>query len=367
MTDPRLPNLLSPVAMAHTLAMALIASSDAPLLLLDDNLVVIAASRSFCLAFGLDADRTAGVELARLGDGEWAAPQLRSLLTSTASGHASVAGYEMAFRQSGRPERRLVLTVKRLDYDERDVRLLLTATDVTAVRAADRAKDNLLREQAVMLEELQHRVANSLQIIASVLMQSATRVQSEETRSHLHNAHSRVMSIAKVQQHLSKTGAADVDLRAYFTALCESIAASMIRDPAHLALVVSSDATQVKPDISISLGLIVTELVINSLKHGFPADRGGIINVDFHADGEDWTLSVSDNGVGMPEIADSTPGLGTGIIEALAGRLDARISISDARPGVKVSLVHGDGAAQRSLSPNESLSRPRFGAAVAAS
>ncbi|MDO9488088.1 MAG: histidine kinase, partial [Sphingomonadaceae bacterium] len=146
--------------------MALIASSDAPLLLLDGALVVVAASRSFCLAFDLDSDQTAGVDLARLGGGEWAGAQLRSLLNSTAVGLAAVEGYEMAFRQLDRPDRNLVLTVKLLDYDADDVRLLLTATDVTALRAADRAKDVLLREQAVMLKELQHRVANSLQIIA---------------------------------------------------------------------------------------------------------------------------------------------------------------------------------------------------------
>lgn len=350
MTDARPPFLRDPLdpsatAAGRTLAMALIASSEAPLLLLDGALVVVAASRSFCLAFDIDCDAAPGVALAALGDGEWAAPQLRALLGSTAAGLAAVEGYEMTLRQPNRPERKLVLTVKRLDYDEGDVRLLMTATDITALRAADRAKDNLLREQAVMLEELQHRVANSLQIIASVLMQSATRVQSEETRSHLHNAHSRVMSIAKVQQHLSKTGAGDVDVRAYFIALCESIAASMIRDPAHLRLVVTSDAARVKPDISISLGLIVTELVINSLKHGFPGDRGGVISVEYHATGDAWTLSVGDDGVGMTAETSSAPGLGTGIIEALAGRLDAVISIADAKPGVKVSLVHDGGIA----------------------
>ncbi len=70
-------------------------------------------------------------------------------------------------------------------------------------RADARLKDDLVREKAILVQELQHRIANSLQIIASVLMQSARRVQSEEARGHLHNAHHRVMPIAAVQKLLS--------------------------------------------------------------------------------------------------------------------------------------------------------------------
>ena len=79
---------------------------------------------------------------------------------------------------------------------------------------------------------MQHRVANSLQIIAGVLIQSARKVQSEETRGHLKDAHQRVMSIAAVQQHLAESEALDVALRPYLTQLCESLAASMISDAA---------------------------------------------------------------------------------------------------------------------------------------
>ena len=79
---------------------------------------------------------------------------------------------------------------------------------------------------------MQHRVANSLQIIAGVLIQSARKVQSEETRGHLRDAHQRVMSIAAVQQHLAQSEAKDVALRPYLTQLCESLAASMISDAA---------------------------------------------------------------------------------------------------------------------------------------
>ncbi|MGO7668364.1 histidine kinase dimerization/phosphoacceptor domain -containing protein, partial [Rhizobium ruizarguesonis] len=75
-------------------------------------------------------------------------------------------------------------------------------TDVTDARAEARLKDDLVRDNAILLQEVQHRVANILQIIASVLMQSARRVHSEEARGHLHNAHHLVMSIAALQRQL---------------------------------------------------------------------------------------------------------------------------------------------------------------------
>jgi hypothetical protein len=180
--------------------LAMVASSDAPLLLLDGALRVIAASNSFGSAFHVDAADAAGRSVFALGDGRWDLPKLRSLLAATASGKAAVKAYEMDLRSGGAEIRRLVVKAEKLEYGETGpVRVLVTVSDVTDARVAERVKDDLLREKAILLQEVQHRVANSLQIIASVLMQSARNVQSEETRTHLHDAHHRVMSIATVQ------------------------------------------------------------------------------------------------------------------------------------------------------------------------
>ena len=120
---------------------------------------------------------------------------------------------------------------------------------------------------------MQHRVANSLQIIASILLQSARRVQSDETRGHLQDAHSRLMSIAAVQQHLAASRLGKVELRPYLIQLCKSLGASMIHDAKVLSIEVVVDESVTDADISVSLGLIVTELVINALKHAFPGHR----------------------------------------------------------------------------------------------
>jgi two-component sensor histidine kinase len=327
-----------------SLAMALVESSKAPLLLLDDDVVVIGASTSFCNTFNLDPATIANRRLADLGGGEWDVPQLNSLLMATIGGAAEIDAYEMDLVREGKATCRLVLSAHKLDYFETEkVRVVLAATDVTATRLAEKHKDDLIREKHVLLQELQHRVANSLQIIASVLMQSARRVQSEETRLHLHDAHSRVMSIAMLQKQLAVTQLESVELRTYFADLCRSISASMIDDPRRLTLETIVDDTATRSDVSVSMGLIVTELVINAIKHAFPDQTtGGKITVSFAADEGDWLLSVSDNGAGMPvgkKLA--KPGLGTGIVEALSKQLEASVTVLEANPGTRVEVRHG--------------------------
>ncbi|WP_283249318.1 sensor histidine kinase [Caenibius sp. WL] len=179
-------------------------------------------------------------------------------------------------------------------------------------------------------------------------MQSARRVQSEETRSHLQDAHNRVMSIATLQQQLTASRLGDVELRSYFTQLCESLGASMIHDHDQVSITVTADGSSVNADISVSLGLIVTELVINALKHAFPGNRGGRILVDYCSHETDWALSVSDNGVGTPEaLADAKPGLGTSIVEALARQLNANVETKGGNPGTTVSVRHATSSADR--------------------
>jgi two-component sensor histidine kinase len=327
---------------SRSLAMAVVAVSEAPLLLLDGDLTVIAASASFCRAFDIEPAKATNLPVYEIGAGEWDVRQFRSLLTATISGLADVNAYEMDLKRGQQAPRRLEVKARRLDLgDGEDARLLVTIVDVTDARIAKQLSDNLLREKTILLQEVQHRVANSLQIIASVLLQSARNVQSDETRLHLNDAHNRVMSIATVQRHLAASQLGEVQLRAYFGQLCDSLGASMISDRDQLSIEVMTDQSSVEADTSISLGLIVTELVINALKHAFPDGRKGKIIVAYESRSPNWTLSVSDNGVGMPkDPASAARGLGTNIVEALAGQLRARVQIAGAKPGTRVSIIH---------------------------
>jgi two-component sensor histidine kinase len=189
---------------------------------------------------------------------------------------------------------------------------------------------------------MQHRVANSLQIIASILLLKARTVQSEETRLHLRDAHQRVMSVATVQQQLQASGLNErIEIGPYLTKLCASLAASMVGERRPLSIKVQSTSGRAVSSEAVSLGLIVTELVINALKHGFPAGAEGEILVSYDVQDAGWRLSVSDNGSGPKAVGDkvSHAGLGTSIVEALAHQLEATVQKTSGPQGTTVTIA----------------------------
>ena len=199
---------------AGTFAQAIVDTVREPLLVLDKDLRVLAASRSFYLTFKAARADTQGRLLYTLGDGQWDIPKLRLLLEKIVPEHGVMEDYEVEHQFPDIGKRTMLLNARKVFYaDNPHTTLLLGIEDVTERRALEREKDELLRqkdallrEKDILLEELQHRVANSLQIIAAIILMKSRSVKSEETRLHLQDAHNRVMSVATVQQHLHVSG-----------------------------------------------------------------------------------------------------------------------------------------------------------------
>jgi len=224
-----------------------------------------------------------------------------------------------------------------------DTTILLGIEDVTQQRALEREREELLRQKDVLLDEMQHRIANSLQIIASIILMKARTVQSEETRLHLQDAHSRVISMAALQQLLHASGPiGPVEITPYLSKLCETLATSMIGDIRPISLKVCGDGGSATSRQAECFGLIVTELVINALKHAFPNDKsGGQIIVQYDAAGMNWKLSVTDNGIGRPDgvFGQEKTGLGTSIVKALSHQLGAQVETLAGLKGTSVSVT----------------------------
>jgi chemotaxis protein methyltransferase CheR len=336
-------NPLAAVAHGHSLAEAIVDTVREPLVVLDRDLRVIAASRSFYRTFAADPQKTEGRLLYELGDGQWNIPALRTVLEDVIPKHRSVEGYEVEheFPTIGR---RVMLLNARQVFDEggSDSALLLAIEDVTQRRDTEREKDELLRQKEILLQEMQHRVANSLQIIASILLLKAKTVQSEETRLHLHDAHQRVMSVATVQRQLHASGLNEsIEMGPYLSKLCDSLAKSMVGERRPVSIKVQATSGRAISSEAVSLGLIVTELVINALKHGFQSGDEGEILVSYDAQNSGWRLSISDNGSGTQEVSGEPPhtGLGTSIVEALAHQLNATVQKTSGPQGTTVTIT----------------------------
>jgi two-component sensor histidine kinase len=283
---------------------------------------------------------------------KWDIPGLRLLLEKIVPEHGVMEDYEVEHQFPDIGRRTMLLNARKVFYEGNShTTLLLGIENVTGRRTLEhenedllRQKDTLLREKDMLLEELQHRVANSLQIIAAIILMKSQSVESEETRLHLQDAHNRVMSVAAVQQHLHVSGpAGSIEMAPYLSKLCESLTTSMISNNRPITLKVSSQGASVTSREAVSLGLIVTELVLNALKHAFPDDKiDHRITVAYNVAGTNWELLVADNGIGKPAglFAQAKAGLGTSIVKALAQQLDARVDISSGPQGTIVSVTH---------------------------
>jgi PAS domain-containing protein len=126
----------SPEEVALSLTLAIVTFSPTPLLLLDGRLTIIAASTSFCSAFGVNAVKLTGQPLYALDDGEWDSPQLRSLMTATMSGEGTQDVRNMDLRRSRQPVRHLIVQARQLVYlDLEQTRILVAVSDVTDAQA----------------------------------------------------------------------------------------------------------------------------------------------------------------------------------------------------------------------------------------
>ena len=335
---------------ACALAQSIVDTVREPVVVLDKGSRVIAASRSFYSAFKVSPEETQGRLLYALGDGQWDIPKLRVLLDKIIPEHGVMEDYEVEHEFPNLGHRTMRLNARQAFYEGgAETTILLGIEDVTDRRTLEREKDELLQQKDILLDEIQHRIANSLQIIAGIILMKANTVISEESRLLLQDTHDRVISIATVQQQLNVSGIiGPIEMVPYLTGLGEALAASMIRNARPVALKVVGTAGSLSSRQAESIGLITTELVMNALKHAFPSESmNGRINIAYDADGTNWKLSVADNGIGKPDGVFAQPknGLGTGIVKALAQELNATVEILAGPEGTIVSITHATFAA----------------------
>jgi len=338
-------------AEAQALALAIVDTLPEPFLVLDDTLHLLAGSRCFYEVFSEDPETAHGRSLFDLSGGQWDIPGLRQLLTAVVPQRTGLEGFEFEqdFGKQGR--RTIQLNALPIRDEGGDSRMVLLAIkDITDRRVAEQEKqrllehtEELLEQQRTLLREMRHRIANSLQIIASILLLKAGSVSSEETKNELRAAHQRVMSVAAVQGHLSASdGIEQIEMGPYLTKLSAGLASSMVGPKQHIDIVVATSEGALPTSHAVSIGLIVTELIINAIKYAFPKRRASArIRVTFEMAKSDWKLAVADNGVGRTgkEELKASTGLGTALIGALAKQLNAQITETSSPKGLTVEVT----------------------------
>lgn len=330
--------------LGNALTRAIVDTIHEPFLVLDADLRIIVASRSFYNKFQVNKKDTQGRLLYEIGNGQYDIPALRHFLKNIIPEHAVMKEYKIIHDFLTIGKRTMLLSAREVVYENSAHKhLLLTIGDISGQESLEAEKEKLYKQKDVMLREMKHRMANSLQLIASILILKSEAVQSDEVRSHLKDAHERIISIATIEKYLDTTSLnEEVEVGPYLTGLCDSLSKSMIGTAKPITLTVRSEGGMTTSSEGISIGLITAELVINALKHAFPPGRAGKIEVLYEMDSGQggWRLSVADDGVGITTDPVHPQGLGTTIVQSLAHQLSARVEVKTNAHGTTVSIQH---------------------------
>jgi PAS domain S-box-containing protein len=225
------------------------------------------------------------------------------------------------------------------------VLLIVTVRDVSAAWEQEQALRHALDDKSTLLKELSHRVKNNLQLIISLFNLQARALAEPQARQALLEAANRVRAMALVHERLVQSRAlAAIPIRDYVAGLCDQLASAASASARGIALRLEVEPLDFGLDIAVPLGLVLNELVSNSLKHGYPDGRRGVITVRLArdagagraADAVDsatapmMCLSVSDDGIGLPPDTDKTfpHTFGLKLVGALSDQLHATMTLA---------------------------------------
>ena len=199
----------------------------------------------------------------------------------------------------------------------------------------------LAAERELLLREVNHRVGNSLQIIASLLHLQANSSMQEDVKAALTNAMGRVAAVAQVHRRLyTSHDLKSVLLNQYLDALLEDLRRSAEGNKMS-RLTLKAQAIEIDPDRAVAIGIIVNELVMNAVKYAYP-DGAGPIHVELTAQGDALMLSIADDGVGLSARSDPrSTGMGQRIVSAMASKLSATVERDEAHGGTRIVLRFG--------------------------
>ena len=196
---------------------------------------------------------------------------------------------------------------------------------------ANQELERRVQEKDLMLSEIHHRVKNSLQVVSSLLRLEAGRIRDPVVAEMLQTTQNRIRSMAMIHQTLYQSkDFARVDFHAFLQSFIPTLVQSYSIHPEEISLAFHVAEVRLPIDAAIPCGLIVNELISNALKHAFPNGRRGTISIEFMQQaGDDVTLSVEDDGVGVPEgfSFENSETLGIQLVYMLAGQLGGAVEI----------------------------------------
>jgi two-component sensor histidine kinase len=267
-------------------------------------------------------------------------PELPALLETIISDRKTIEAFEVEHVFPSIGQCIMVLNA-RMVYQPGDgiQQILLVIEDITERVRLEREHEADERI-GMLLRELAHRVKNSLQFIASMVMIEARSLESGEGKAALARVSRRILALGHLYSKLSEADTFEaVDAATYLNELCRDLIASVYKDgDAFIMLKTDIESELLPTDRAIPIGLIVNELVTNAVKYGFPGEAKGTVMVTLKRVPGELRLTVADDGQGLdPGRADS--GLGGRLVDAFAQQLGGQVERKSDNQGTTVRLI----------------------------
>ena len=205
--------------------------------------------------------------------------------------------------------------------------LTVRLRDITERKRNEEQIRNSLEEKEILLKEIHHRVKNNLQVVSSLLSLQSGYPRVESVRELFLESQNRVKSMALIHEKLYQSADfSNIDFADYIESLARNLFHSYAANPEQIRLTIEVDV-ELDIDHAIPCGLIVNELLSNSLKHAFPEDRAGTVLLRFHQQDHQFVLLFADDGIGLPADMDfrNTESLGLQLVTTLTSQIGGTI------------------------------------------
>jgi PAS domain S-box-containing protein len=266
-----------------------------PLVVLEHDMTIVTASKSFLTIFATTEAEARGRPLSELGQHQWDVPALRHLMEKVLPENKPIESFEIEDDFPGLGRRVFNLNARKIFRPGNHThRMLIVFEDIT-----DRKQRE--RDARMLTNEISHRIKNNLQIIVGLIAFEARSTAAPCVQGYK-AMQARIAAIAQLYDLISQSSrGGTIAVDAYLKEIARTMSASLLGNISDIKIEVKAEALQIDPDRAVPFGLLVNELATNAIKHAFPNGTGRVVLSVEQAGDHQMELTVADNGVGMTD------------------------------------------------------------------
>lgn len=265
-----------------------------PLVVLEDDMTIVTASKAFLTIFGITEAETHGRRVSELGQHQWDVPALRHLMEKVLPENKPIESFEIEDIFPGLGRRVFNLNARKISQPGNHAhRMLLVFEDIT-----DRKQRE--RDALSLTNEISHRIKNNLQVIVGLIAYEA-RWTAKPCVQGYKAMQARIGAIAQLYDLISQSSRGrTIAVDAYLREIAKTMSASLLGNMSGIEIEVKAEPLEIDPDRAVPFGLLVNELATNAIKHAFPGGTGRVV-LSVEQVGNQIELTVADDGVGMKD------------------------------------------------------------------